>query len=208
MQILAQMTVESNRGGALIVEKGRRIRIEGTTIVDFVAFNRDDLADRLDQARSKAFPSKLFLTTGDFLISRTDRRMFKIVYDGFPEGTHDLDKGMCSTSGFQYRLKATGKLEQQEKRAIQVVPTHGCWENLIEALKPWNVAPEDIPNPFNIFMTMEVDSESGALKMTRIRPKQLAHVDLVAEMDCLVGISACPDLMAGGKSIAVTVFDA
>jgi uncharacterized protein YcgI (DUF1989 family) len=207
MQIKSRMTIESNQGGAVVVEKGQRIRIEGTSIVDFVCFNRDDQADRLDQARTKAVHSKLFLTTGDFLISRADRRMFKIVHDGFPEGTHDLDKGMCSASAFGYRLKSLGKLDQQEERAIQTVPTHGCWENLTEALKPWNIAPEDIPNPFNIFMTMAVDGKTGALEMTRIRPKQLTHVDLVAEMDCLVGISACPDLMAGGKSTDVTVYD-
>jgi len=208
MQIRTQMTIESNRGGALVVAKGQCIRIEGTTIVDFVAFNRDNLADRLDQARSKAVNSKLFLTTGDVLVSRTDRQMFKIVHDGFPEGTHDLDKGMCSASGYQYRLKALGgKLDKQDERAVQAVPTHGCWENLIEALRPWKVAAEDIPNPFNIFMTMEVDGECGALNMTKVRPTRTAHVDLVAEMDCVVGISACPDTIVGGKAVTVTVFE-
>jgi uncharacterized protein len=208
MQIRKQITIESNRGGALVVAKGERIRIQGTTIVDFVAFNHNDLADRLDQARTKAVNSKLFLTVGDVLVSRTDRTMFKIVHDGFPEGTHDLDKGMCSTSGYQYRLRALGgKLDKQDERTVQAVPTHGCWENLIEALRPWSVAPEDIPNPFNIFMTMEVDGEGGALAMTKIRPTTAAHVDLVAEMDCLVGISACPDTIVGGKAVAVTVFE-
>jgi len=208
MQVRTRMTIESNRGGALIVTKGQRIRIEATTIVDFVAFSQENLVDRLDQARTKAINAKLFLTTGDVLISRSDRPMFRIVHDGFPGGTHDLDKGMCSASGYQYRLKALGgKLDKQDERAVQQVPTHGCWENLIEALKPWNIASEDIPNPFNIFMTMEVDGDSGALNMTKVRPKTPAHVDLVAEMDCLVGISACPDTIVGGKSVEVTVFD-
>jgi uncharacterized protein YcgI (DUF1989 family) len=208
MQTTQQMTIDSNRGGALIVNKGQLIRVEGTTIVDFVAFNLHNLAERLDQARTKATQSKIFLTTGDHLVSQADRPMFKIVHDGFPEGTHDLDKGMCSASGYQYRLKAKGgKLDKQEERAVQDVPKHGCWENLIEALKPWNVAPEDIPNPFNIFMTMELDAESGAFSITNIRPKQTVSVDLAAEMDCLVGISACPDTIVGGKSVDITVLD-
>jgi uncharacterized protein YcgI (DUF1989 family) len=78
MQVRTQITIESNRGGALIVTKGQRIRIKATTIVDFVAFSRENPADRLDQARTKAINSKLFLTTGDFLISRADRPMYGI----------------------------------------------------------------------------------------------------------------------------------
>jgi uncharacterized protein YcgI (DUF1989 family) len=202
------VTIGSNRGHALTVSKGQLVRVEGTTIADFVAFNLKDLSERLDQARTKATNSKIFVTAGDYLVAQTDQPMFQIVNDGFPDGTHDLDKGMCSASGYQYRLKARGgKLEKQEERVVQAVPSHGCWENLIEALKPWNIAAEDIPNPFNIFMAMKVDAETGAFSITSNRPKHVACVDLVAEIDCLIGISACPDTIVGGKSIDVTIFD-
>jgi hypothetical protein len=113
---------------------------------------------------------------------------------------------MCSASAYRYQLQEKmGKLEKHDERAVREVPTHGCWENLTEALKPWGVAAEDIPNPFNVFMTMAIDGRTGTLAMTRIRPASTAHVDFVAEMDCLVGISACPDTMVGGKPVGIEV---
>jgi len=39
-----------------------------------------------------------------------------------------------------------------------------------------------------------------------IRPKQEAYVDFRAEMDCLVGVSACPE-SGRGKEIRVEIFD-
>ena len=86
------------------------------------------------------------------------------------------------------------------------IPDHGCWENLSEALKPWNIQPEDIPSPFNIFQTMRIDPDTGAMLDTMVRPKQEAHVDFRAEMDCLIGVSACPE-SGRGEAIRVEIFD-
>ena len=132
--------------------------------------------------------------------------MLRIVEDTYTEGTHDLEKGMCSTSNYQLKAKL-GKLDQHQERPIGELPDHGCWENLAEALKPWGIAPEDIPNPFNIFMTMEIDGKTGKLAHTAIRPSETAHVDFEAEIDCLIGVSACPDPMAGGKPVDIMIYE-
>jgi len=87
------------------------------------------------------------------------------------------------------------------------IPDHGCLENLTEALKPWDIPPEDIPSPFNIFQTMRIDPETGAMFDTMIRPKDEAHVDFRAEMDCLVAVSACPQ-SGRGEAIRVEIFEA
>ena len=39
-----------------------------------------------------------------------------------------------------------------------------------------------------------------------IRPKQEAYVDFNAEMDCLVGVSACPE-SGRGQAVRVEIFD-
>jgi uncharacterized protein YcgI (DUF1989 family) len=206
MKIIEQETIRNNTGRAYLVKKGQRICVSGTTIVDFVAFNHSNLRDRFDQERTKASQDKLFLTKGDFLATKTNRLMFRIVEDTYTDGTHDLEKGMCSASS--YRIKAKlGKLDPHQEQPLSEVPDHGCWENLTEALKPWGIAPEDIPNPFNIFMTMEIDGKTGKLAHTAIRPSRAAHVDLEAEIDCLVGISACPDTTVGGKPVGVTIYE-
>lgn len=83
---------------------------------------------------------------------------------------------------------------------------HGCWENLTEALGPWNIPLEDIPAPFNIFQTMRIDPDTGAMLDTFIRPKDEASVDFKAEMDCLVALSACPE-SGRGQAVKVELLD-
>jgi uncharacterized protein YcgI (DUF1989 family) len=115
MRIIKQETIPKNIGRAYVVKKGERIRVSGTTIVDFVAFNHANLRDRFDQDRTKASQDKLFLSKGDFLASKANRPMLKIVEDTYTEGTHDLEKGMCSTSSYQIKAKL-GKLDQYQER--------------------------------------------------------------------------------------------
>lgn len=88
-------------------------------------------------------------------------------------------------------------------------PEHGCWENLTEALKSYSIPPEDIPSTFNLFQSIEIAYPSGKITrcMDRDRPEpgKPAHVELRAEMNCLVGVSACPELGKAGKAKTVRV---
>jgi len=77
---------------------------------------------------------------------------------------------------------------------------------LSQALKPWNISPDDVPSPFNIFQCMRIDPDTGIMYDTMIRPKEEAHVHLRAEMDCLVAVSACPE-SGRGQAIRVEIFD-
>lgn len=211
MAPLKSEIVPKNSGRAFIVRKGQRLRVAGRTVVDFVAFNLHDLKERFDQARTKTNQAKIFISTGDRLISKLNNPMLTIVEDTFKEGKHDLQKGMCSRKRFEMVAQGSAKRIFAEgvdlnPKAPQEIPDHGCWENLTEALKPWNVPPEDIPSPFNIFQTMKIDPETGAMFDTMIRPEREAHVDFRAEMDCLVAASACPQ-SGRGEQIRVEIFD-
>ena len=210
MGALLSVVVPKNSGRAFIVKKGQRIRVAGRSVVDFVAFNLDDLTERFDQARTKTNQAKLFISTGDQLISKLNNPMLTIVEDSFKEGRHDLQKGMCSrkrfelvAKGFAKRVFAEG-IDPNPKTADEI-PSHGCWENLTEALRPWHIDPKDIPSPFNIFQTMRIDEGTGNMFDTFIRPKNEAIVDFQAEMDCLVALSACPESGRGGP-IRVELF--
>jgi hypothetical protein len=137
--------------------------------------------------------------------------MLTIVADTFKEGRHDLQKGMCSRQRFEMvaagqskRVFAEG-VDINPKRAEEI-PDHGCWENLSHALKPWDIAPDDVPSPFNIFQCMRIDAETGIMYDTMIRPKNEAHLDFRAEMDLLVAASACPE-SGRGQAIRVEIHD-
>ena len=90
------------------------------------------------------------------------------------------------------------------------LPDHGCWENMQDALKGYNVAPEDIPSPFNLFQTIDVVGRRGDMswETDKFRPEagKPVHMDLRAEMNCLISISACPEFGLG-RPIKVEVFD-
>ncbi len=81
MAILQSEVVPKNSGAAFEVKKGQRVRIAGKSIVDFVAFNLNDLTERFDQARTKTNQIKIFISTGDILYSKRNNRMLTIVED-------------------------------------------------------------------------------------------------------------------------------
>jgi len=215
MKILVEKSMPFNTGASFEVRKGQTIRIEGRTTADTVAFNLHNLRERFDQARTKVAMAKIFLSTGDRLLSKFNTTKFNttmltITADTWAgAGKHDLQKGMCSTSTYTlfkgelyetYRMKETFGIERED------LPDHGCWENIQDGLKGWNIAPEDIPSPFNVFQDMKIDGETGKMEMTNKQPDKAEHLDLRAEIDCLVGISACPWLGCG-EPLRIVVYE-
>jgi uncharacterized protein YcgI (DUF1989 family) len=53
---------------------------------------------------------------------------------------------------------------------------------------------------------MRIDPDTGIMYDTMIRPKDEAHVDFRAEMDCLVAASACPE-SGRGQAIRVEIYE-
>src|ERR671919_746712 len=140
MAVLTSRVVPKNCGAAFEVKKGQRLRVAGKSIVDFVAFNLQDLNERFDQARTKTNQVKIFISTGDVLFSKRNEPMLTIVEDTFTEGRHDLQKGMCSRKRFEMVAHGRAKRIFAEgvdinPKAPQDLPDHGCWENLSEAVK-------------------------------------------------------------------------
>src|SRR5262249_51842219 len=92
--------------------------------------------------------------------SKLNNALLTIVEDSFKEGTHDLQKGMCSKKRFELiekglaQRKFAGGVDLNPQRP-EDIPDHGCWENLIDALKGYSVADEDIPSPLNLWQTMK-----------------------------------------------------
>ena len=211
MSLLESHVVPKNSGAAFELKKGRRLRIAGTSIVDFVAFNLHDLTERFDQARTKTNQVKIFISTGDVLYSKRNNPMLTIVEDTFVGGRHDLQKGMCSRKRFE--MVAQGESKRVFVEGVDInpkmtaeLPDHGCWENLTAALQAWNIGPDDVPSPFNIFQCMRIDPDTGIMYDTMLRPKDEAHVDFRAAMDLLIAASACPE-SGRGQAIRVEIYD-
>lgn len=208
MKLLWEKVVPANSGYGYEMKQGQYTKITATTTVDFVCLNRSNLRERFDQARTKANQRTIFVTAGHKLYSKFNNVMMTIVEDTFKEGTHDMQHGMCSRTRFEL-VRNRGDWADTYKRAISVeeIPDHGCWENLISGLDGYDIAPEDIPSPFNMFQHMEVDPKTGRLEHTLLRPKPGTYVLLRAEMDLVCAFSACPDVIVGGKDVTVGLLE-
>jgi hypothetical protein len=207
-KLVRDEVIEKNSGKAFKVNRNQRIRIIGKTVVDFVAFNINDLSERFDQARTKSNQNKIYITKGDHLYSKRNNIMLTITEDTF-EGHHDLQKGTCDRKrmemafkGSTPRLFAGYDVNPRDAKRWEDLPSHGCLENLSGALKEWGISPDDIPSPFNIFQDMEIDGKTGKMLNTMLRPKTDAYVEMLAKIDCLVGVSACPE---GGRGQSIRV---
>ncbi len=198
-KIVWEQQMVRNTGFAFDMEAGQCVRITSQTIIDFVCFNRDNLRERFDQARTKANQRKIFLSTGDQLISKLNNTMMTIIEDTF-EGTHDLQEGMCSRKRHELAA-AKGIWEKTYGRPLSEMPPRGCTENLGGVLAPYGIAVEDVPSPFNIFQHMIIHADTGELEHSHVRPKPPgAYVTMRAEMRLLAAISTCPDMAAGGTT--------
>lgn len=208
MRVVQEDVIRKNTGKAFEVRKGQVLRVIGESTADFVVFNLRNVRERFDQARTKVDQGKIYVSTGDVLISKFNNVMMTIVKDAY-RGTHDMEKGMCSTSFYEKWgdkiFEIYGATWKKLGRKRGAAPDHGCWENLSDALKPWQIAPEDVPSPLNIFQTMVINAKTGAMRYSMTRPKPGTHIDLRAEMDCLVGISACPE-GGRGKDLRVVIY--
>ena len=208
MKKVKEEHVPYNTGWAGELKKGQVMRILATTTVDFVCLRRENLRERFDQARTKVYNGKIFLTTGDKLMGRNNQHMLTIIENTHQDGTHDLQKGMCS--GYRFQLaKKEGRLREYYHRDFkdEEIPDHGCYENLSRVLAPHGIAPEDIPNPFNLNQHMIIDGKTGVMEHTTVRAKPGSYVDLRAEMDLLVALSACPDMPVGGQPLDFVIYE-
>ncbi|MGQ0668148.1 MAG: DUF1989 domain-containing protein [Actinomycetota bacterium] len=166
-------------GHALTVKEGQIVRLidlDGQQVSDFVCFNEADRTERFSQAKTRLNNWTIHVTTGHTLYSNRDNAMFAIVGDTV--GIHDTLLAACNRSLYENYFK--------------VGPRNGCLENLAIALEPFGIAKDDIPDPFNPFTNLKI-REGGRLEFEPPLSKPGDHLDMRAEMDCLVGITACAE---------------
>ena len=170
--------LEPQTGTAFELAKGQQLRVidlEGEQVADLIAFNRSDKTEWLSSGRSIDYANRIYLTKGDILYSNRSRPMLTIVEDDV--GRHDFLLTPCSPETFQIIYKNA--------------ETHpSCFHNLATHLAPFGIAPDSIPTTFNIFMNVEIDS-NGGLNILPPRSRARDAIVLRAEMDLIVGLTAC-----------------
>ncbi len=164
-------------GVAFTLESGQRLRItdvQGQQVGDLVCFSADDPGLRFSAGRTRTINNKLRISVGDLLYSHSCEVMMRIVGDTCR--VHDLLYPPCCRWVYEHKY---GKPEKT-----------GCLEHLAGALSPYGLSQREIPDPFNVFMCTEV-GDSSQLIIHEPLSRAGDYIDLRAEMDLLVGISAC-----------------
>ncbi len=175
-------------GVAFIVKKGQRLTVidpEGEQVADLLAYRHDDVGEVISSGRTLDYASRIYLTTGDPLYSNRSNIMLRIVEDDV--GRHDFLLTPCS--------KDTFRIIYGDEQ-----PHRGCFGNLAAALAPYEVTEDAIPTAFNCFMNVTVDSATGEIRVEAPRSKAGDRVVFEAEMDLIIGLTACSALQSNNGS--------
>jgi uncharacterized protein YcgI (DUF1989 family) len=172
-------------GTAFPIHKGQRLRVtdpEGQQVSDLVAFASDDMGEWLSNGRTFDYEETIRLGEGSTLWSNRSRRMLTILSDDV--GVHDFLLTPCS------REMWTILYPEEE-------PQPGCLGNLAAALKPYGISRDHVPTAFNIFMNVPV-ARDGSLKVITPTSKPGDSIIFRAEMDLVVGLTACSAAASNG----------
>ena len=183
-------------GTAFRLDEGATLTVtdmEGVQVADLVAYNGDDVREVVSNGRTFDYEETLVLTQHNRLWSNRSNPMLEIVEDTC--GRHDFLLTPCSEDTFRHFYPDR--------------PLHrGCFGNLAEALAPYGIGPDAIPTAFNVFMNVPFDQDSGALRVDPPRSKAGDFIRLRAEMDLVIGLTACAAYASNGgsfKSIGYTI---
>lgn len=181
------------------LKKGQTLRItdpQGEQVSDLTAFvDGSEGREWLSSGRSIDYADTIYLTTGHVLYSNTSRPLFTITRDDV--GRHDFLLTPCSPETFQI---------------IYHNPDYhpSCFENLWRNLETFGIAPHQIPTTLNVFMNVAVHGETGKLTIGPPLSKAGDCIELRAETDLIVGVTACSaELSNNGtfKPIDVQILD-
>lgn len=179
--------LEPQTGTAFELAKGQSLTVtdlQGEQVADLTAFNRADHAEWLSSGRSIDYANTIYLTTGHVLYSNRSRPMFTILQDDV--GRHDFLLTPCSPETFQIIYKNDSYHPS-------------CFENLATGLARFGIAPDAIPTTLNLFMNVQV-GPGGELAIKPPLSKAGDTVTLRAEMDLIVGLTACSAEMSNNYS--------
>ena len=160
----------------------RVVDLEGSQVADVFLVDAGDVADGLSNGRTFDYGGTLSLTVGARLYSSRSRVLATIVRDDV--GAHDFLYAPCSQAMFESQYGVSE-------------PHPNCYDNLTGALAEFGVPAATVTIPFNAFMCTSVGPD-GRLTILPPRSRPGDLLELRAERDLLVAVSACSASVANG----------
>jgi uncharacterized protein len=179
LTLIERFHLEPQTGHGFRLLPGQILRVidpMGEQVADLTAFAADGSGEWLSSGRSIDYANSVYLTTGHTLYSNMSRPMFTMLRDMV--GRHDFLLTPCSQEMFRKLYGIEGEHPS-------------CFSNLESALMPFGIDPNAIPTTLNIFMNVVVDPETGELTIGPPLSRPGDYLELRAEMDLIVGLTAC-----------------
>ena len=173
------ITIPARRGKAATVSRGQSVTVintHGQQVVDTWAFRRDDLTEFMSMEHSRTSIGRIMPKTGQSMVTNHRRPILTLTEDT-SGGIHDTLLAACD----RYRYELLGCEGYHDN----------CTDNLAAAMEELGLAPPQTPSPWNLFMNIPV-APDGSVAFDPPVSRPGAYVTLLAEMDCVVVFSACP----------------
>ena len=179
-----RVEIPAREGRAVKVAAGRSFRVvdlEGGQVADLFAFCLADLGEHLSAEHTRAELFRLFPRVGESFVSNRRRPILQFEADTSP-GFHDMLFAACDAARYASLGAPAGHAS--------------CADNLQTALAALGLGPLPVPQPVNLFENIPALPD-GALDWQATATAPGDYVQLRAERDCAVVVSACPyDLVA------------
>lgn len=176
--VLQDFLIPAREYQAFTMHRGNVLRVsdvEGKQVADIVCFRLEDLDERLNNENTMLVNNTYNPTAGHVVYSDDCNPMFTILSDtvgrNYPGGA------MCS--------------EQLNRLRYGIPGTRNCRDNLAAAVRSWGIAKRQLPGAFTPFMKV-THYPDGTATIEEPSSKPGDYIDLRAEMNLLVAISACP----------------
>ena len=179
MSETSQITIPARRGKAALLSRGQSVRVintHGQQVVDTWAFRRDDLTEFMSMEHSRTSLGRIMPVVGQSMVTNHRRPILTLMVDT-SGGIHDTLLAACD----RYRYELLGCDGYHDN----------CTDNLAAALAEMGLQPPETPSPWNLFMNIPV-APDGSVSFQPPVCGPGDHVTLLAEMDCIVVFSACP----------------
>ncbi len=189
------VTIPARRGKAALVKAGRRLKVintHGQQVIDTWAFSQADVTEFMSMEHTRTATNRFLARVGDSMVTNRRRPILTLEEDTSP-GIHDTLIAACD----RYRYELLGVAGYHDN----------CTDNLVAAMAELDLAPPEIPSPWNLFMNIPVKPD-GSLSFEPAVSRPGDYVLLRAEMDCIVAFSACPQDIVPINGVACTPTEA
>lgn len=176
-------------GTSFFLKQGQILTVidpQGLQVADLLAFNANDTRETFSNGRTFDYNKSIKLTTDHAIYSNRSNVLLRIVHDTV--GVHDFLFTPCSVKTFRLLYDEGGETDDKEDDHHS---RPSCFGNFAFVLEKHGIQEDQIPVPFNCFMNVRVDAETGRVDVLPPVTKAGDHVKFVAEMDLLVALTAC-----------------